>query len=592
LNTEDNFRLEERIRHRRRRNVLVLAMSILWCAGATPKFSAQNLNPEEISRSIHGTVVNSVTNEPIGHALVYSPDNQFATMTDDQGHFEFVLSESIFFDPNVHPPRSALFPATRPDQLRARKPGFLADEDVFQSGRVGPEQKEVTLALTPESLIVGQLVLPDDSDRTVVLLYHRAVQEGRARWLPDGNAFAKSNGEFRFAGLKAGKYKLATRELLDRDPSTYDPRGQLYGYPPVYFPPATDFAAPETIDLSAGNTFHLSLSPVRKPYYQVRVPVANVPEGTMLRVIVTAQGRPSPGFFLGYNQQEHRIEGLLPDGNYTLEISNYGSPAMNGIANITVKNAAAQGAPITLVTGGSIVINVKEEFTSRNASATMTWNTNGRSFQVKGPRRYLNLTLWPADDFDLENMASLDPPSGPGDETLLISRAQPGAYWVRVSSNLGFPASITSGGTDLLHHPLILGWGASAPPIEITMRDDWAQLDGKIESASLSLPISPSHTNVGTGQENAESAWIYLVPLPDSAGQFQEFSMTLYEESAGRQIAPGEYRVLVFDRRQPELEYSNPEAMRAYDGKGQVVRFIGGQKEQLTLPLISTSESR
>jgi hypothetical protein len=558
-------------------------MLILSCNVAMPKLAAQNLNPEEKPSNIQGTVVNSVTHEPIGHALVSSPDNRFAMMTDDQGHFEFVLPQSISFDVNGTQKSSDFFPPNRPDRLRARKPGFLADDDAFQSGPVPSEQKEVTLSLTPESLIIGQFVLPDDSDRTSIQLYHRAIQEGRARWLPDGNAFTKLNGEFRFAGLKAGKYKLVSRELLDRDPSTYDPRGQLYGYPPVYFPPAIDLAGAETIDLSVGSTFQVSLSAVRKPYYQVKVPVANFPEGTGVRVIVTAQGRPSPGFSLGYNQQEHRIEGLLPDGMYTLEISNYGSPAWNGIANITVKGTALQGAPITMVTAGSIAINVKEEFTS-GTSATTTWNTNGRSFQVKGPRRYLNLTLSPADDFDSENTASPDPPSGPGDEALVISRVLPGAYWVQVYSSIGFPTSITCGGIDLLNHPLVVGIGASVPPIEITMRDDWAQFEAKVESPNSSLILS--------ALENGSSAWAYLVPLPDSAGQFQLVPMSLNEESESPQIAPGDYRILVFDHRQPELEYHNPEAMRAYDGKGQVVHFIGGQKEKLTLPLIITGEAR
>jgi hypothetical protein len=584
LRTEDNFRLEERLRFRRVRSVLLLVASIFLCL--PPKLAAQNLSPEEQSR-IHGTVVNSVTHEPIGHALVFSSDNRFATMTDDEGHFEFTFSQPALFDPNGT--RSSFFPSSRPETLRARRPGFL-DSDDFSQVRVPLEQKEVTLSLTPESLIIGQLVLPDGADRTSIELYHRAIQEGRARWMPDGNALTKLDGEFRFSGLKAGKYKLVSRELLDRDPSTYDPRGQLYGYPPVYFPPAMDFAAAESIDLSAGSTFQVSLPAVRKAYYQVRVPVTNIPDGTGVRIIVNAEGRPSPGFSLGYNQQEHRIEGLLPDGNYALEISNYGSPTLNGIANITVKGAAVQGPPVTMVTGGSIAVNVKEEFTSDN-SITSTWNTNGRSFQVKVPRCYLNLTLSPAGDFDSEDTASLDPPSGPGDGALVISRVQPGAYWVQVSSSLGYPASMTSGGTDLLHHPLIVGWGASVPTIEIVMRDDWAELDAKIESENSSFPSSSSHPN-GNAADNASSAWACLVPLPDNAGQFREIILSTKEASSNPQIVPGEYQVLVFDHRQAELEYLNPEAMRAYDGKGQVVRFVGGQKVQLTLPPIFAGESR
>ena len=52
-------------------------------------------------------MINSVTREPIAHALVFSTDNRLAGFTDDQGRFEFQLPRIYF------------------TQLMARKPGFL-----------------------------------------------------------------------------------------------------------------------------------------------------------------------------------------------------------------------------------------------------------------------------------------------------------------------------------------------------------------------------------------------------------------------------------------------------------------------------------
>src|SRR6202022_3828379 len=103
--------------------------------------------------------------------------------------------------------------------------------------------KEVTIALVPEALIVGHIALPTSEapDPIAVEIYRRQVQDGRARWESPGIARTKSNGEFRFAGLSAGTYKLLTHELLDRDPLTFNPRGQLFGYPPVYYPAAPAF---------------------------------------------------------------------------------------------------------------------------------------------------------------------------------------------------------------------------------------------------------------------------------------------------------------------------------------------------------------
>ena len=57
-----------------------------------------------------------------------------------------------------------------------------------------------------------------------------------------------------------------------------------------------------------------------------------------------------------------------------------------------------------------------------------------------------------------------------------------------------------------------------------------------------------------------------------------------------QQVPPGAYRVLAFDRPQPELEYRDSEAMRAFDSKGQVIRLAAGQKENVRLQVISSSE--
>ena len=40
-----------------------------------------------------------------------------------------------------------------------------------------------------------------------------------------------------------------------------------------------------------------------------------------------------------------------------------------------------------------------------------------------------------------------------------------------------------------------------------------------------------------------------------------------------RPVAPGTYRVLAFKNPQPNLPYRDAEAMKAFDAKGQVVRF-------------------
>src|SRR5256886_11491516 len=68
---------------------------ILFCSVVITSLSAQTNGPSKPeSDVIRGTVVNSQTHEPIGHALVYSPDNRLATMTRSEEHTSELQSQS------------------------------------------------------------------------------------------------------------------------------------------------------------------------------------------------------------------------------------------------------------------------------------------------------------------------------------------------------------------------------------------------------------------------------------------------------------------------------------------------------------------
>jgi hypothetical protein len=563
--------------------------------------------------TVRGIVINSVTHEPIARALVSSPDNRFATLTNSEGSFEFALPKidsapeggSDSTAPVSDQIQSSI--PNRPYMLMARKPGFLTDPNSQAQNLQNEALKDVTLALTPESLIVGAVTLPtsEPPDSITLQVYRRQVQDGRARWLPVGGAQSTSDGQFRFADLPAGTYKLLTHELLDRDPLTIDPlnlprsndpRGQLFGYPPVYYQSAPDFGSAATIQLAAGQTQTVNLSLVKLPYYRVKVPVINAPDNG-IAVGVYAHGRKGPGFALGYNNGDHAIEGMLPDGSYTIEASRFGPDGMTGLHTITIKGAAIDGPSMTLLPNASIPVNVKEEFTSADNAGSMTWNINGRNTVVKGPRRYLSVTLEPADDFGVGPQVSLRDPRRGGDEALVIEGAPAGSYWVRVNSSRGYPASIRSGNLDLLHQPLVLGAGGTASPIEITMRDDTAEISGTVEGVTppAQAPVISSGDARGWTSYaplgGQAAAHIYCIPLADSSGQLTEIWVSPDGSFVSQGLAPGAYRLLAFDREQHELEYRNPEALRTYDSKGPVVRVVGGQKEHVQLQLISTSIS-
>jgi len=544
---------------------------------------SQTLQPNGEQKKIHGTVVNAVTHQPVGRALVFSPDNRFAMLTDGEGNFEFTFPDVASDNTAVSRPGIVIRGNSNGQStwLRARKPGYLddANESTTLPARPG---HELTIYLMPEAVIKGRVTLSttESAAGVNVQIFSRQVQEGRPRWIPGAAARANSNGEFRFAELAAGVYKVVTHEFMDNDPVTRVPNGPLVGFPPIYYPGTTDFAAASTIQLMAGQIFEADLALIRHPYYPVTIPVANAEANSGMNIDVTLQGNRSPGYSLGYNAAKQRIEGLLPNGNYVVEGKTFGAAATTGVVNLAVAGSPAEGPTLALTRNSSITLNVKEEFTATDWNGSGTWSDGKHTFDLHGPRLYLQANAESADDF-VQRGASLHQPTGSND-SLVLEDLPPGRYWLRLHTSRGYVASASMGSVDLLHKPFIIGSGSTAP-IDITMRDDGAEVEGTVAGVTL-----PGVREQNDFQDSMPTAHLYWVPLPDSAGQFLESAASSDGKFGAQTIAPGTYRVLAFRTRQPNLPYCDAEAMRAYETKGQVVHLSAGQKANVQLQIIAS----
>jgi len=620
--------------------VTVFATLFLGLASNVVLLAGQDAADSDAHSTVRGTVIDAVTHEPINRALVTSSDNRFATLTDSEGHFEFTMpglekrkelqNSQTVLDQNSGLAANIVVSLAAARFLTGRKPGYL--ENQGPEITVDPSTHEIVIALQPEALITGHATLPtaDPAAGLSLELYRRMVQDGRAQWISVGSVQTRSNGEFRFAGLSPGTYKVFTREMLDRDPQDFNPGEQLYGYPPVYFPGASDFAGGAPIELSPGKNLQADLSLTRQAYYPVKIPVVNLRPGTFLNVDVSVQGHRGPGYSLGFNPRNQVITGMLPSGNYTLEATGAGSPSFvtdsstlasasdkavgvaaakasfeSGTLNITVKNGPLDGPRMTVVPASSIRLNVKEDFTSPTNSAAEDLGTAGSAVvadpnappnpRPPSPRDYLNVQLRPAEDFTQDRGTFLRPAAGPEDDSLWLDNVTPGRYWVETHITRGYVASMLSGTVDLLHNPLVVPAGGSVPPIEITVRNDAAHIEGKIENVNETT-ASPGHpgaltfTGIGFAGIGAPISYIYCIPLPDSPGQFVQFNTSPDGTFNSPEVAPGTYRVIAFKQPNIEVEYRNPDAMRAFESEGVVIHVGPDGKETVRLRVTSRSE--
>ncbi|MFZ1010809.1 MAG: hypothetical protein WAN65_28475 [Candidatus Sulfotelmatobacter sp.] len=551
------------------RSSAILVVSLLALVLFIERSEAQSPDADTAQNKIHGTVINAVTHDPIGRALVYSGDNHFATLTDSEGRFEFTQPENS----------GARYP------WMARKPGFL--EELNRRNEVEVSQSgALTISLVPEALIQGRVTLStgDAAIGINVQVFTRQVQDGIAHWRPGAMDRTNSNGEFRFAELRPSEYKLLTHEFMDNDPAVTAPGDPPTGFPPVYYPSSADFVEASTIPLAAGQTFHADIALVGQPYHQVRIPIANAEGRGGMSITISPQGHRGPGYSLSYNPEKQRIEGSLPNGKYLVEARSYAPTSSIGQVNISVAGAQVEGPSMALTATSSIVVNVKEEFTSTNWNGSGMISSGGRTFPMPKQRLDLDVSVESAEeDFtQQQGGGSLRPPTGPNDNSMVLEDITPGRYWLRVRAGRGYVASATMGGIDLLRQPFVVGLGATVP-IEITMRDDNAEIEGSV--AGITPAATPE--SLGNGRWRP-SAHIYCVPLPDSPGQFLELSASSDGTFDYQMVAPGTYHVMAFKNRQPELPYRDPEAMKAYDSKGQVVRVSAGEKASVQLQIINS----
>ncbi len=570
-----------------RRAVSVLLFSgVMISSSARAQFNQGASSTGNLPSSVHGTVLNRITREPIGRALVYSPDQRYAMLTDDRGHFEFKFPPQ---EPEPEGDLSTIRDAgpigarqlrvlqnLRPNVFLARKPGYLQGTRDPSYGRANASQPEITISLDPESLIIGHVTLPGtEGDLRVRLeLYRRDVNEGQEHWTSAGTFTTWADGEFRFCDLEAGTYKLVSHEQLDRDPFNFTPGGQLFGYSPIFYPNASDFSAAHPIQLATGATFQANLTPIRREYYSVKIPVGNAAAGQQMNIRVYPLGHPGPGYSLGYNFAEQLIQGMLPEGNYTLEADTHGQPGSTGIVNFSVDGAAYEGTPLNLIPNSSLTVNVTEEF--KSAQSVVHDGSSGSddepSHGVAVRNLNVQVTLVPLEEFASGEGGASQVLEGAPENTLVIPNARPGRYRVRAETGVGFVASILCGGTDLMHEALVVGPGGVSSPIEVTLRDDGAEVDGKAEGGN--------------------QYYVFFLPVGEGSGQYRAATSNPDGSFTVEQLPPGTYHVLAFDSPHEDLAYTNREALHTLESQGQIIHVSAGQKEHLRLKVITRGETQ
>jgi len=269
-----------------------------------------------------------------------------------------------------------------------------------------------------------------------------------------------------------------------------------------------------------------------------------------------------------------------------------GAQESSGATNFSVRGAAVEGPAFNLVPNTALVVHVKEILNMQNGSTTI--NQDGSSI-TQSWNGNLQVMLDPMDEFSAAGGAggaASRPAAGDAPGVLEIPNVAPGRYRVRVTPIVGYASAVLYGESDLIRQPLMVGPGGAGSPIEITVRDDGAEVDGTIEDGSSadSAGAENGFVGQGPGQGKRPQCFVYFLPTGGGSGQYREMISDPSGTFIERQLPPGEYLVLAFAERQSDLSLDWQEMVSRLESQGQVIQADARQKIQMRVKMIPEEE--
>jgi hypothetical protein len=518
--------------------------------GALASFAhAQSASGSQDSEAVYtlgGSVVNSVTGEPVRRAVVelHAGSPRFA-FTDAKGQFEF---ENL-------PSGQA--------GLRVRKPGFLEEREAGQStgpqsARIGPAAAPVVLKLVPESIIYGRAQdgAGDPIEHLPIKAIAALIYRGRKHWTEKQTTMTDDDGEFRLANLSPGSYYLLAGPTWDFG-NPHGMVGRDQAYPAVFYPAASDLSGATLIALSAGQQVNTNLILSPAPLYKISGQIIGEPAGVNFQFFDAFGNNIT---FPVSEQPGGRFESKAPAGSYTLEVNAWGGRGKQLVACLSL-NTSSDLSGLKLVLGPMTLIPVVVRTEQTHPSPISFEN---RSTPVPSVHLSQAGVLIGGREFWDSRSPELS--------SHVLENVTPGTYAVDVTLNRGgswYVQSVESGGVDLLREDLTIVSGVSTPPIEIVMRDDGASLSGQV-----------------AGQENAQGV---VVAVPEGAPlRARSAPVGIKGEFSLPNLAPGSYRVLALDR--PDIEYTNPDVVDRFMAQASPVDLHANDEHTVNLELIHVHE--
>jgi hypothetical protein len=500
------------------------------------------------SSTISGTVVNSVTGEPIRGALVQVVGSKSdAVLSDGDGRFEF---------DDVPAQRSSVV---------AHKPGFLNDIDIqatyeSQSIAVQPSSPSTPLVvkLTPQAVISGRA--QDEAGEAIedlpVKLIYLHVVEGRKRWEQHAITSTDPDGGFRFADLTPGLY------YVKAGPSTVGALGarQEDAFGAAFYPGAPGPDGTSPVRVAAGEKMQADFSLKSEPVFKVSGVVAGLTQGQGIGLqvfdefgdVVATPTEMGPG--------AGTFQLRVPGGTYSIRAWIQGPDGVQKAAEQTVRvQSDISTLRLLPVASPTIPVRIRTEFTSKSSRVVQA---AGRPFQAA------TIRLVPQGPALANNDVYAGARFAAGQSPELTFQNIPsGRYMLAVNPNGNwYVQSARWGDVDALQDEINISAGGSLPPLEIVLRDDGGSINGTVES------------------DGSQTRCQVLLVRDRNRSQIRTETLGSGAQFDFANLPPDDYSVLALDNAET-LQYADPGALDSYLSNAVHVTVAANGRQSVNVKL-------
>jgi Carboxypeptidase regulatory-like domain len=527
--------------------------------------------------SIEGTVVSATTGEPLKKARVslraigQQNGGAYGATTDGAGHF---LVDNI--DPGRYN-----FSASRNLYVAQQYSPQGTKSGTTLTLDKGQKLKEIVFKLTPQGVIAGRILDEDGEPFTNVSVQCMTFGYARGKRQLMGQEEESTNdlGEFRFHGLRPGKYVLSAtfrspdmfpgiRDRIAGSPQTGQASEESYAV--TYYPGTIAVDGAQQLDVTAGaqiSGLTMTLARVRtvrvSGHLNVQVAAARGPRRNVNVMLIP---RDSAGTMMPRAmarqldaQGNFQLRGVAP-GSYTLRADfNDNGARYSARMAIEVGNGNIEGLELNLQAPlevqGHLKIEENGDLKGAQINIMMRPKTNGPMMGAGGAQLQEDLS------FKIGNLSA-----DPYDVNV---NGLPEGFYLK-SIRLG-QQDITDTGADLSQ-------GGAAGELTIVVNPNGAQIEGSVQNSKGDPAIGATVTLIPDASHQSLT-WLYKTANTDQNGHFML-----------KGVRPGEYKIYAWEDVE-QGAYQDPDFVKPHESAGESVSVKDSAHPTVQLKVIPAEGS-